>query len=293
MPRSPRLHVPDGFYHAILRGNNRQPLFFDDDDRRRLDGLIAIASERYGCRIHAYCWMTNHLHIAVQIGQPPLGRFVQWVASQYARTTNRRHGRTGHLFERRYRALLVEQDSYLLQLVRYIHLNPVAAGLVRDAGEYQWSSHRVYLGCERVPWLSTSFVLSQFADRSAVAKARFVSFICEEHAQSDADFLDSGCERDRRIIGSEGFLEMHASRPASPVKPSSIDELVARTCIEYQLSEDALASSNRARRHAEARACIAWRATNSGAATLAEVARRFKRTEPVLCRAVSRYRRRQ
>ena len=292
MPRAPRLHLPGGVYHVILRGNNRQPLFFDDECRCRLDDLVAGGIERYGCRVHAYCWMTNHVHLAVEVGQHPLGRLVQWVASQYARATNRRYGRSGHLFERRHRALLIDRDSYLLQLVRYIHRNPVRAGIVHDPADYRWSSHHAYVGTTASPWLTTSLVLSQFAATGARARARFGAFVREDTAQDEFELLERGCEHDTRISGSERFVDRVLDRPTTLVLPPSLDKLVARVCADYGLAEEVLASPNRARLHAEARARIAWEATHCGAATLAEVARRLNRAEPVLCRAVARYRQR-
>ena len=132
MPRKPRLHVPGGLYHVILRGNDRQNIFFDTEDRRRWESLIEEGLRRYKHRIHAYCWMTNHVHMAIQCHDVPLSGFMSLVASRYARSTNKKVNRTGHLFERRHRAILVQADSYLKELVRYIHFNPVRSGLVDD-----------------------------------------------------------------------------------------------------------------------------------------------------------------
>ena len=129
MPRKPRLHIPHGVYHVMLRGNDRQRIFFDADDHRCLEELFTGGLARYACRIHAYCWMPNHIHLAIQIEDRPLGALMQWVAAQYARVFNRRYRRSGHLFERRHRAIWVDADRYLLALVRYIHHNPVRAGI--------------------------------------------------------------------------------------------------------------------------------------------------------------------
>jgi REP element-mobilizing transposase RayT len=145
MPRKPRLRVPGGVYHVILRGNNRQALFHSDADRCGLETLIAKGLIRYWCWVHAYCWMTNHLHLAVQVADQSLLSFVQYVSSRYARRFTHCYGRTGYLFERRHRALLVDDETYLLMLVRYIHQNPVEAGLVSRATSYRWCSHRTYL----------------------------------------------------------------------------------------------------------------------------------------------------
>lgn len=162
MPRKPRIHLPVGIYHVMLRGNSRQPIFFADLDRRRWMRLLATGIERYRCRIHAFCWMTNHVHMVVQVSDLPSGLLIGWVASQYARATNKRLNRSGHLFERPYRGKLVDVDSYLLQLIRYIHRNPVAARIIDNPEHYPWSSHRAYLGFRRPALLTTDWVLSLF-----------------------------------------------------------------------------------------------------------------------------------
>ena len=144
MARPLRLHVAGGFYHVTLRGNHRRPIFFTDADRDLLEEVLAEALDRGAARVHAYCWMSNHLHMLVQVADVPLSRLMLRVASRYARTVQIALATTGHLFERRYPALLVDADSYLLTLLRYIHLNPVRAGLVGDAQLYRWSSAQAH-----------------------------------------------------------------------------------------------------------------------------------------------------
>ena len=108
MPRKPRIHLPGGFYHIILRGNARQDIYFDSADRIAWQALLEKGLDRYEHRVHAYCWMTNHVHMALQAGAEPLARFMTYLASNYARRINCRKRRSGHLFERRYRAILVQ-----------------------------------------------------------------------------------------------------------------------------------------------------------------------------------------
>ena len=126
--------------------------------------------------------MTNHLHLAVEVGRVPLSRGMQNLAFRYTRWINRRKKRVGHLFLGPYKALLVDPDAYLLEPVRYIHLNPVRAGSVEEPLDDPWSGHRAYLGKEQVPWLSTDWVLSQFDDRLGVALAP-VSGFCQGRDQ--------------------------------------------------------------------------------------------------------------
>jgi len=151
MARKPRIHIPGGVYHVMLRGNGGQDIVFCDEDRYHLYLLVQEGVGRFGYRVHGFCWMTNHLHLAVQVGEIALSRCMQNLAFRYTRWINRRERRMGHLFQGRYQAVLVERDSYLLELVRYIHLNPVRTGMVKAPRDYPWSGHRAYLGEEVIP----------------------------------------------------------------------------------------------------------------------------------------------
>ena len=177
MARKPRLHVPGGFTHVMLRGNGGADIFFAEADRRRFLDLIAEGVERFGHRLHGYCLMTNHVHLVVQAGEAPLSRAMQNLAFRYTRQVNARKKRIGHLFQGRYKALLVDAESYLLELVRYVHLNPVRAGLVADPADWPWSGQRAYLGREDLPWLTTDWVLAQFGRRRAGARAGYRAFV--------------------------------------------------------------------------------------------------------------------
>src|SRR6187200_2562137 len=154
MARPLRIHVPGGMYHVTLRGNHQQDIFFTAADRARMSGLIARVLDRYDARLHAYCYMTNHVHALMQVSDVPLGRLMLRIAGQYARTTQARLLTTGHLFEKRYHPVLVDTDAYLLELIRYIHLNPVRARLVSSPAEYPWTSHHAYVGRRIEPWVT-------------------------------------------------------------------------------------------------------------------------------------------
>lgn len=141
MGRKPRVHFPGAVYHVFARGVDRRPIFIDDEDRRSfLKRLRRIESDA-GARIIAYCLMGNHFHLAIQVGVVPLSMIMQRVLSGYCMRFNRRHARTGHLFEARHHANLRLDDRYLLGLINYIHMNPVRAGLVSSPGDWPWSSY--------------------------------------------------------------------------------------------------------------------------------------------------------
>ena len=169
MARKPRVYYPGALYHVTLRGNAGQAIFFDNRDRTRFYLLLQEGIERFRHRIHAFCLMSNHVHLAIQVGDIPLSRIMQNLSFRYTRWINWRQNRSGHLFQGRYKAVLVDADAYLLELTRYIHLNPVRAGIVKEPEDSPWSSHRAYLGREVISWLTTDWVLSQFSKRVGVS----------------------------------------------------------------------------------------------------------------------------
>ena len=122
----------------MLRGNDGQPIFFDDEDRCRMCLLIQEGIERFGHSIHAFCFMTNHLHLAIQVVEVSISRIIQNLAFRYTRYINRKQKRIGHLFQGRFKSIVVDGKRYLKELVRYIHLNPVRAGIVYQPEKYVW-----------------------------------------------------------------------------------------------------------------------------------------------------------
>ncbi len=143
MPRKPRFFLPGMPVHAIQRGNNRQAVFFDGEDYRAYLGWLKLAAEKYVCHIHAFVLMTNHVHLLVTPSQPDsLSRLFQYVGRHYVAYVNHAYGRTGTLWEGRYKASLIEEERYLLTCYRYIEMNPVRAGMVNSPEQYDWSSYR-------------------------------------------------------------------------------------------------------------------------------------------------------
>jgi len=256
MARKPRLHVPGGLYHVILRGNARQNIFFSSEDRSRFYELIEDGVARFGYRVHAFCLMTNHLHLALQAGEQPLSGGLQNLAFRYTRYLNARLKRVGHLFEGRFKAYLVDQDRYGLALVRYIHLNPVRARIVQQPAAYPYSSHRAYLGRDDLSWLTTDWVLGQFASRIGVARTRFARFIHEGKAEGHNEAFYGG-QADSRIVGEEDFVKIILKPEGKQRRAPPVKELLSHVCRRYRLNEKELLAAGRARLPAEARTLLA------------------------------------
>ena len=294
MPRPPRLHVPGGVYHVILRGNHREPIFDQPADRDVLDALVAETLSRYGARAHAYCWMSNHVHLALQVADAPLGPIVRRIAGVYARRIQQRLPTTGHLFERRYRSVLVDADTHLLRLVRYIHLNPLRAGLVADPADYPWSGHRAYLGLASIPWLTTDFTLRLLGTNRNSARRAYARLISSGGDPDDSARFSRGMSADTRVLGDDGFLaRVTATRKRVPQTGSArptLEQLVAAAAKEAGCTVEALASASKARALADARCHVAERALAAGVASISEIARRLNRSHSSLIEALQRRR---
>lgn len=290
MPRKPRLNVPGGLYHVILRGNARQAIFFDAEDRQRWESFLQAGLQRHLHRVHAYCWMTNHVHLAVQAHAEPLSQFMSLVASRYARSTNKKRHRSGHLFERRHITILVQADSYLKELVRYIHLNPLRAGIVAKLADYAWSSHAAYLGSSCPDWLTLDWVLSMFGGTERAARRNYCTFMNGRQSDSVIQMFRGGGEQDSLVLGDDGYRASVLDTGKNQGTAKTLDDLVLTICMEYGITEADLALQSRTRKYARIRAEIALMAIEQGIASVTEVARRFGRSQSALSRTMTRLR---
>ena len=159
MPREARKISCSGFYHVMIRGVNKEPIFKDDRDRETFLRLLKHYKIKLDCVVHAYCLMNNHVHILIEDNNNKLGEFMRNVASVYAGEFNKKYKRIGHLFQERFKSQNVENDYYLLRLIRYIHRNPEKAGICKTE-EYKWSSYREYIHTNRI--IEKEYILSKY-----------------------------------------------------------------------------------------------------------------------------------
>jgi putative transposase len=288
MPRKPRIHYPGAFYHVILRGNAGDPIFFDDRDRYRLYLILQYAVERFRCRIHGFCLMRNHIHLVMEVDDIPLSRIMQNISQRFTKWINYSQSRTGHLFQGRYKALLIDADTYLLELVRYVHLNPVRAGAAADLGEYPWTGHRGYLGKEVIPWLTTDFVLSMLSPRVVQARKAYESYVHDGIGEGMRGEFHSGtCEG--RILGDESFADEVLVRSSQKVEREyTLDEVVGTVCARFRVSEGKLKAPGKIRPMTEARAMAAAIVQASPHLRLTDLARLLGRDVSALVKAAQR-----
>jgi putative transposase len=168
----------EGIRHIRCRGNRKQPIFVDDFDRERFMVLLGKVSRKLGWRCVAYCLMGNHVHLVIDVPALTISRGMQLLNGQYAQAFNRRHGYVGHLFQGRFKESLVDDEAYSLQVGRYVVLNPVRAGMVEEAVDWKWSSHRAMLGkVAPPPFLDVEWTLGQFARKLEQARAEYADFV--------------------------------------------------------------------------------------------------------------------
>ncbi len=181
MTRPLRIQYPGAFYHITARGNEKGRIFETKGDRERFLSYLESAHERYDAIIHAYCLMNNHYHLLIETPKANLSRICHLINGSYTTYFNLRKERAGHLFQGRYKAILVEKDAYSQELSRYIHLNPLREGLVRNPSEYAWSSYACYIGMVKKPdWLATDFILAFFTEGKGSCQENYQSFVLSQ-----------------------------------------------------------------------------------------------------------------
>lgn len=185
MSRPPRVQFPGAIYHVTARGNRKAPIFLDDLDYLTWHTLVSRAADRFGFICHAYCQMPNHFHILLQTPIANLSEIMHFLNCVYSLQFNVRHGLTGHVFQGRFHSVLLERDEHFLELMRYIPLNPVRAGLVQNAAEWRWSNFCATAGLIASPeWLETESTLLRFHGSTAT-----------ERRTSYCDFVSAGVDR--------------------------------------------------------------------------------------------------
>ena len=204
MARPLRIEYPGAFYHVTSRGNEKKDIFKTVADREKFLFYLASACARYGAEIHAYCLMTNHYHLMLETPFGNLSLAMKYINSSYTTYFNIKSKRVGHLLQGRYKAILVEADAYAAELSRYIHLNPVRAGMVKSPEEYPWSSCRFYTEGGEPLWLTTRFILGYFGTEVPESRRKYRSYINEKIGVENYSPLMEVVAS--TILGSEDFV---------------------------------------------------------------------------------------
>ncbi|HEY2094570.1 MAG TPA: transposase [Thermoanaerobaculia bacterium] len=278
MARALRTDFPGAVHHVTSRGNERRPIFIDDRDREMFLEFLGRAVKRFGWSLTAYVLMTNHFHLVVQTPEPNLSRGMHWLNTAYVVWFNRRHERSGHLFGGRFKAFLIEKETYFTTVLRYVVLNPVRANMVARPEDYRWSSYRGTAGLESAPeWLDTASALGVFAPVAEVAPILYRQFV-EQALPNNGRLWDKlangiylGTEawrkKMRKVVESKPRSTDHpkAHRAVGRPKMHRIVAAIARCA-------GAAAASIHSSRGGVLRRLAAWIGWNEGLITLRSIA---------------------
>jgi len=275
MGRRPRIHFSGALYHVISRGNQRQSIFKDASDYARFQLILREAQERYSFKLYAYVLMPNHVHLLVEVKHHPLSKVMQSLLYRFTRYYNKRHRKIGHLFQGRYRAILCEKESYLLELIRYLHLNPVRAKLVRDPKQYRWSSHGNYLTGEDGGGIALEEVLSSWSKRRAEAVRRYRDFVLEGLGEGHRqDYYEV---KEQRYLGDQEFIERVEREEEVAEAPTAVKITVAEVmegvCRQWKKEPGDIIGKGRGREGSRLRAVAAYVGREVGGLRLKEMGR--------------------
>lgn len=318
MPRQARLDVPGALHHIMVRGINKSTIFEDDQDRVQF--LNRLGENVTAARATVYAWvlMTNHVHILFKSGKQGISAVMRKQLTWYAQYYNRRHRRSGHLFENRYKSILCDEDNYLLALIRYIHLNPLRAGLVitlEELDRYPWCGHSTVIGKRECPWMDGDYVLLQFNDRKRKARNAYRRFVGEGIGMGRQPELTGGGlirskggwsqvvsarrsggkeEYDERILGNGDFVNEVLKETEEKTRlqlklrrtGSTLTKIIDQECTQADISPQELKGGSRRRVVSVLRVKIAKRGLDELGLSLAEIARHVGVSTSGIARAI-------
>lgn len=257
MARPLRVEYPGAFYHVISRGNARTAIFRTERDGEKFLEYLQKAHARFSLLIHSYCLMGDHYHLLIETPLPNLSQSIQWINVSYAAYFNKKHGRNGHLFQGRFKAILIDADEYLKQLSRYIHLNPVKAKLSSSPDTYAWSSYGAIVGSAvRPDFLSVDRILSRFGGNQKEAVKRYRQYVEDVDIKSLEDPLKSAIgsfvlgDNDFVQWVKETFLSLREDQREIPqlkeLKPRwTLDDIVDAIAREYGCPKEEIRARGR------------------------------------------------
>jgi len=320
MPRGPRLDAPGTLHHVMVRGLDRQLIFRDDQDREDFLRRVADLTEAGHLAVYAWALLPNHAHLLVRTQARPLERSMRSLLTGYAGQFNRRHQRSGHLFQNRYKSIVIDEDVYFLELVRYLHLNPLRAGIVDDLralARHPWTGHSVLLGYIARPWFATGEVLGRFGTGARTARRSYEAFVAAARIQGRRPELQGGglrrslggweavatlrrgreaCTADERVLGCGDFVEalhrqveqQEAQRRIFRRRAPDLEALIARVAKVSNLLPEALLGGGRSRAISHARDGLAYLWVEVQGRSGRDLARTVNLHPVSVCRAVQR-----
>ncbi len=254
MSRPLRIQFPNAWYHVMNRGRRGEEIFLGKGDYLTFINLLTKVVEMFNVKIAAYCLMPNHYHLLVQTPDANLSRGMRHLNGIYTQRFNRIHNHDGQLFRGRYKAILIDQNSYLLELIRYIHRNPLEAGLEKTLGQYPWSSHLAYLSdSKQLNWIYKDFVLSLFSKTKGRSITQYKHFVSKQSPEEISKIFES--KKLPAMLGDDHFIDWvkekffddkyHPEIPESKSLTPSTDKIRDAICTFYDVDKGELLVSKR------------------------------------------------
>jgi len=314
MPRRGRLHIPGGYYHVIGRGLERRYIFDGVEDKENF--LSRLGDNLILCQVQCLAWalMSNHYHLLLRVSEKPLSSLMAPLLGGYAGYYNRRHHRSGYVFQNRFKSILCDADNYLMELVRYIHLNPIRANMIESLQElerYQWTGHAGIFGKHRKYWHNVDEMLGFFGHARGVARKRYRNFMAkEQYSESGRNLSGGGLVRssggwemlsrlrkehscrigDERILGTTSFVEQALKQDELKIDFRSsleksgwtLDKLIIEVCRLYDISELGLLKKTRETNSSVAKSLICYWGRDLLGLTVKEIAARLGLSHPAI-----------
>ena len=320
MPRRARIDAPGCLHHIICRGIERRKVFRDDTDRNRFVERLGkvLSSTETSC--YAWALIPNHFHLLLETGRVPIAAVMRRLLTGYAVTFNRRHRRSGRLFQNRYKSILCQEDAYLLELVRYIHLNPIRARLVENLkalNKYPYSGHSAIMGKRIVPWQDVDKVLLQFEPGKGAARKKYLSFVEKGIFQGRrSDLIGGGMVRsaggwgivkmmrrlkvhlkgDERILGDSDFVESVLAQAEEDMerkykyqaKGYDLDTVIEKAAEAFEMAAEEITEPGKHPVRVQARSAVAYWAVRHLSISGVEVGKKLGIGQSAISRAVKR-----
>jgi len=320
MPRQARIDAPGALHHIICRGIERRPIFKDDSDRTDFVGRLSMLLPETATRCYAWALIPNHFHLLLKTGQVPIATVMRRLLTGYALSYNRRHHRHGHLFQNRYKSILCQEENYLLELIRYIHLNPLRARQVsslEQLASHPWCGHSRLLGKASASWQENDDLLQRFAKEPSAARKKYEEFVAEGvELGKRPELVGGGLIRssggwalvkqqpkvmlqqksDERILGDSEFVESVLAEAEEVLEKRTryqqqgvnFESLVQMTAGHFGVASTDLLSASKHPVRVRARSLLCYWAVRELGMTATAVAHKVHMTQPAVSRAVER-----
>jgi len=316
MPRSKRIEIPGAVYHVITRGIEGREIFQHDFDREEFLRRLEKGINETGCKCYAWALMPNHIHLLITSGVNPLSDLMRKILTGYAIYFNRKYNRSGYLYQNRYKSILCQEETYLLELVRYIHLNPLIGGVVKTVDElenYWWTGHSTIIGRKERKWQETQDILKRFSERKEDAIKEYKGFILSgSNMGKRPDLVGGGLRRsagiwkssmgkkldhtkgDERILGDSNFIEKvlkaadeQMGRREQMLNAGwNLDKLVESVCTYMSINKEELLKKGRKNKISKAKEMIAYLGCKELGVKRTEIAKILGTTKQSVCRAI-------